>query len=120
MQNGGGGIIKGENTVVACISLEDLSIFEGGKTIAKPSRFPKTTLDFTITYDGVYGDLEMMLSKFRHNLVTGFRLKDIYGKKWTLEFSVVSYEKSLTSEEIQGVYGAILGFIKTKGLQVDE
>ncbi|MCL2586927.1 MAG: phenylalanine--tRNA ligase subunit beta [Firmicutes bacterium] len=116
------GIVKTQNAAVACISLNDLEnylTFTPVKNI-KVSRFPKTTLDFTITHDGVFGEVESILEKFKNELVTGFRLKDIYGTKYTVEFTVLSYEKTLTAEEIQSVHRAISEFIKSKGLKVDE
>ena len=119
-KNGCVGIVRGENMAVSCIAVESLLRIKDTVTqTTRVSRFPKTTLDFTVTHDGVYGELENVLEKFKHNLVTGFRLKDIYGNKYTLEFGVVSFDKTLTTEEIQAVHKAIVDYMLKAKLSVD-
>ena len=118
-------IDKGLAIVCAQVSLENLALFGRNTTPIAPSRFPKTTLDFTITTDGIFGDLMSTLTKLYHPLVMGIRLKDIYKPaneptRFTVEFTIQSYDKNLETADIQGAYQAILNFIKSQGLRICE
>ena len=95
-----------------------------GQRHVRVSRFPKTTLDFTITSDRVYGDLEMVFDKFGHELLRGYELKDLYKREdgttsYTLTFTIASYEKTLTTEEINTVWQKIVDHGKKFGFSVD-
>jgi len=95
------------------------------KTSQKISRFPKTTLDFTITTSSVYGKLESVLDEFSHPLSFGYKLKDIYHRddntiSYTITFTIGSADKTLTSEEIQTIWGQIVNHLKKQNFPISE
>jgi phenylalanyl-tRNA synthetase beta subunit len=92
----------------------------------KASKFPKTTLDFTITTKSIYGDLEAVFDKFKHPLSLGYRLKDVYVRpqddgqtSYTLQFTIASHEKTLTADEINAVWQSIVDHGKKHNFIVD-
>ncbi|MCL2755757.1 MAG: phenylalanine--tRNA ligase subunit beta [Firmicutes bacterium] len=112
------------DAVATWIRLERMPETSNMGITQKPSKFPKTTLDFTITISSIYGDLEFALDKFSHLLSFGYHLKDIYKREdgttsYTIQFTVGSYEKTLTSEEIQVVWQAIVDHLKLNNFPVD-
>ncbi len=74
------------------------------------SKFPKTELDFTFVWDGVFADLDAIWCKFHHPLVTRYCLSGVYENKFTLTFTVSSTEKTLDKAEINKIHQEILDF----------
>ncbi|MCL2846507.1 MAG: phenylalanine--tRNA ligase subunit beta [Firmicutes bacterium] len=88
------------------------------------SKYPKTQLDFTITTKSIYGELESVFDKLQHENVFGYRLKDIYVREngdisYTVCMTVGCMDKTLTAEEIQNVWQAIVAHAKKHGVTVD-
>ena len=85
------------------------------------SKYPKTTLDFTFAYDGVYGDIKKIFEKLQNPLCLNWSLKGVFEDKYyTLSFTVGSYDKTLESKEIDAVWQAIVGHAKKNGLALKE
>ena len=76
------------------------------------SKFPKTELDFTFVWDGVFADLDAIWRKFHNPLVTKYCLSGMYENKFTLTFTVSSTEKTLDKTEINKIHQEILDFAK--------
>jgi phenylalanyl-tRNA synthetase beta chain len=114
------GVVPDKNTAVAevCLDLPDL---DGAAVKAKPiSRYQKNTLDFTFETDKVYGEVEATFEKFSHPLNMGFKLKDVYNKSYTLQFTVGSYKRTLTAEDINGIWSEIIAFGRKAGFSLKE
>ncbi|MDR0461735.1 MAG: phenylalanine--tRNA ligase subunit beta [Christensenellaceae bacterium] len=117
------GVAVDKDVAIAEINIDGLDptrVNGGGKTFAAPSKYQKNHLDFTFEYDGVYGDIESAFDKFKHPLNMGFRLKDVYNKSYTLEFTVGSYEKTLTAEDINDIWSKIIEFGRKNGLTLKQ
>ena len=110
------GVIAGENAAVAEINLDALEGFEREAIFKQPSRFQKNNLDFTFETDKLYGDVQAVFEKFTHPLNMGFRLKDVFKNKYTLQFTVGSFEKTLTAEDINDIWGKIIKHGEKNGL----
>ena len=134
------------NIATGTISLDILTKVLGmtkSKSSTRPSKFPKTTLDFTITTPDVYGKLEAVVDQFTHPLLVSYRLKDIYQRtsptslpsvaqescattsaklvpvSYTLQLTIASHEKTLTTDEIQSFWHEFVTFIKNNKYSVD-
>ena len=112
------------NIAAAAICLDTVGKLSTGKSVAKkPSKFPKTTLDFTITTKSIYRDLESVFDKFTHPLLMEYSLKDVYNRggelSYTLQFIAGSYEKTLTTEDIQEFWQKVVEHGKKNGYTID-
>ncbi len=76
----------------------------------KLSKFPKTELDFTFVWDGVFADLDAIWHKYKNPLVTKYCLSGVYENKFTLTFTLSSTEKTLDKTEINKIHQEILDF----------
>lgn len=74
------------------------------------SKFPKTELDFTFVWDGIYADLDRIFARYQNPLVTKYRLTAVYANKFTLTFTVSSTEKTLDKAEIGKIHQEIVDF----------
>lgn len=109
------------NLVAAAIHIDWLhGLQEAKQEGVKISKFQKNVLDFTFVTDKVYGEVEAAFDKFAHPLVMGYHLKDVYENCYTLTFTVGSFEKTLTSADIEGVHKAIIEFGKKHGFSLKE
>ena len=88
------------------------------------SKYPKSVLDFTFNTAKPYGAMEEAFEKFKHKYNMGFRLKDVYEGgadfAYTLAFTVGSYEKTLTAEEINEFVQAAIKHGKAAGFAIKE
>jgi phenylalanyl-tRNA synthetase beta subunit len=116
-------------TAVAEINLEKLIDFNPEIVFSNPTKFQKSHLDFTFEWDApeqktgtprCFGMVEEIFEKFHHPLNMGFRLKDIYENKYTLEFTVGSFEKTLTGDDINEIWTKIIAHGKKNGLTLKE
>lgn len=82
------------------------------------SKFPKTELDFTFVWNGVYAALDQVWQKYHHPLVTKRCLKAVYENKFTLTFTVSSTEKTLDKAEINKIHQEILDFAAQNNVQL--
>jgi phenylalanyl-tRNA synthetase beta chain len=84
----------------------------GGKSFASPSKYQKNHLDFTFITNNNYGAVESVFEKFKHPLNMGFRLRDVYqaggNMSYTIQFTVGSREKTLTSDDINDIWKKII------------
>ena len=121
------GIIIGEHPTVAAeinLSALDLQSTGDGK-VKKISKYQKSTLDFTFVTSKTYSAVETVFDKFAHPLCMGHRLKDVYTAKdgtthYTLQFTIGSHEKTLTSDEINNIWAKIIKTGRDKGLVLKE
>lgn len=73
----------------------------------KPSKYPKVSLDYTISLDRneTYQELEDWLSKFSSPLIKSYRLIDTYDdgkrRKLTIRITIAHDDRTLQSEEIR-------------------
>jgi phenylalanyl-tRNA synthetase beta subunit len=114
------GAIIGENWAFCEVDLNEIGDFTRVVNFPAPSKYQKNKLDFTFEHDGVYADIENIFNKFSHPLNMGFKLKDVYGNKYTIEFTAGSYEKTLTSDDINDIWAKIIDFGRKKGLTLKE
>ncbi len=90
------------------------------------SKYPLTELDYTIvTNRGEYYDkLEKILNKFTSPIIIDRKLIDIYleedSKKVTIRYKVGSYDKTLTSEELQNFKEEFIKFLNNNDLKIIE
>ena len=116
------GKVVGKDCAIAEINLDmiDSQVILGNKNFTAPSKYQKNRLDFTFNWDGEYGYIQEVFEKFKHPLNMGFRLKDIYNKSYTLEFTVGSYEKTLTAADINDIWSKIIEFGKKNNLTLKQ
>jgi len=121
-------IDKNINIVVAPIRMDTLeNILAEIKTTSSStpiSKFPKSTLDFTITTADIYGNLEHVVAKFTHELLQSYKLRDVYerendDKSYTIQLVITSHDRTITTEEIQNVWQDFVNHIKANGYYVD-
>jgi len=100
------------NMAVAAVHLDWLGgLAEKKQDGVKVSKYQKNTLDFTFITDKVYGEVEAAFDKFTHPLLMEYHLKDVFGENpcaYTLTFTIGSFEKTLTSTDIEDVHKAII------------
>ncbi|MDD4795542.1 MAG: phenylalanine--tRNA ligase subunit beta [Bacilli bacterium] len=90
------------------------------------SKYPTTELDYTIiTKRGEYfNKLEEILDKFTSPIILKRELIDIYleedSKKVTIRFLVGSYDKTLTSDELQNFKDEFIKFLHNNDLSIIE
>ncbi|MDR1917887.1 MAG: hypothetical protein LBQ05_02780, partial [Christensenellaceae bacterium] len=91
----------------------------------KISKFPKTELDFTFIWNGIYAELLAILQNFKNEFVQNTRLSAVYTdptqsneNRFTMTFTVGSFEKTLTGDEIGAIHGEIMRFAETKGVKI--
>ena len=94
----------------------------GTKIFDTPSKYQKNKLDFTFEHSGslCYGDVEAIFDKFRHPLNMGYKLKDVFENRYTLQFTVGSFDKTLTSDDINDIWSKIIAFGRQNGLTLRE
>jgi len=74
------------------------------------SKFPKTELDFTFVWNGVFADLDAIWRKYHNPLVVKYCLSGVFENKFTLTFTLSSTEKTLDKAEINKIHQEILDF----------
>ena len=74
------------------------------------SKFPKTELDFTFVWNGVFADLDAIWRKYHNPLVVKYCLSGVFENKFTLTFTLSSTEKTLDKSEINKIHQEILDF----------
>ncbi|MDD4187986.1 MAG: phenylalanine--tRNA ligase subunit beta [Bacilli bacterium] len=90
------------------------------------SKYPTTELDYTIiTKRGqYYNKLEEILEKFTSPIIIKRELLDIYleetNKKVTIRYTVGSYEKTLTNDELQNFKEEFIKFLHQNELDIIE
>ncbi|MDR0383835.1 MAG: phenylalanine--tRNA ligase subunit beta [Christensenellaceae bacterium] len=119
-------LINGQN--VGCVGVihprigKDLAGFEINLSMidfkrkdekaADISKFPKTILDFTFEWNGIYDELSGIFDGY------DFYLKDIYENKFTLSFVLKSLVKTFTKSEIDAEHKKIIERAKRGGLSI--
>jgi len=92
----------------------DLSAFDfqliGQEVAPVLSKFPKTELDFTFVWNGVFADLDAIWRKYHNPLVVKYCLSGVFENKFTLTFTLSSTEKTLDKAEINKIHQEILDF----------
>ena len=84
----------------------------------KISKFPKTELDFTFVWDGIYAELDEKLNNFKNEFLLSRRLSAIYENHYTVTFTVGSFEKTLAVEDIGAVHSAVMRFAEQNALKI--
>ena len=118
------GIVPDKSGIaVAEICLDGLGIGNSQKA-ARVSKYPKSVLDFTFDTDKVYGEVQSVFDKFKHKYNMGFKLKDIFEKdgnmSYTLAFTVGSFDRTLTSEEINEFVQSVIKHGRVAGFTIKE
>jgi len=114
------GVVPTLDIAICEINLNGITNLGLEKTFPQPTKFQKNKLDFT--FDGVktYGEIEDIFNKFKHDLNMGFRFKGSYNGNFTIEFTVGSFEKTLTSDDINDIWKKIIDFGRKNGLTLKE
>ncbi|MCL2570327.1 MAG: phenylalanine--tRNA ligase subunit beta [Firmicutes bacterium] len=112
------------NMAIAQINMEFLPEMGAETKQNVTSKYPKTTLDFTITTDKIYSNLERVFDGFKHELNMGYRLKDVYVRdndevSYTVQFTIGSLDRTLTGEEINATWFQIVEHGRKNGFVVD-
>jgi phenylalanyl-tRNA synthetase beta chain len=110
------------NLAAAAIHLDWLGgLDERREDGVKISKYQKNTLDFTFVTDKIYGEVEKCFDQFKHPLYMGYVLKDVFGEgmiSYTLTFTVGSFERTLTSADIEDVHKAIIAHGKKSKIEL--
>jgi phenylalanyl-tRNA synthetase beta subunit len=107
--------------------LNEIKSLGAGRGFFAPSKYQKNKLDFTFERGGaggngalLYGEVEEIFNKFKHELNMGFKLKGTFNGNFTIEFVVGSFEKTLTSEDINDIWSKIIAHGRKNGLTLKE
>jgi phenylalanyl-tRNA synthetase beta chain len=108
-----------EGAVGFAINLDGID-FNNVRQAAAPklSKFPKTELDFTFIWDGIYAELNQIFDKFQNPAVLNRQLTGIFGNRYTLTFTVGSFDKTLTSAELGAVHAEIKAYAEQNGVNL--
>jgi phenylalanyl-tRNA synthetase beta chain len=87
-------------------------------TMPKMTKYPKTELDFTFIWDGIFADLDRILDRNSNEFVLNRRLSSVYGNRFTVTFTVGSYDKTLTGGEIGAIHAEIMNFAEQNGVKM--
>jgi len=86
------------------------------------SKFPAVDFDLSLVAkkDAGYGDLKTVIDSFENELLTGYSLVDVYesneSKSYSIRFNIVSYDHTLTSNEITHFREDILKRLADNGI----
>lgn len=92
----------------------------------KPSKYQNVELDYTIIApsDYKYDDIESIIKNFYHEMVINYKFIDVFEneseKRYTFRYNVGSYERTLTSDDIESFKSSFINFIKDNNLSVME
>ena len=84
------------------------------------SKFPKTELDFTFVWNGDYAQLDAIFQQYHNPLVGSYRLTAVYENKFTLTFTIISYEKTLDKAEIGKIHQEIVDFATRNSVNLNQ
>lgn len=90
------------------------------------SKYPFTTLDYTIIMpkENNYDTLKEIVDSYQNEYIIDYKLVDRFilenEVKYTIRFTVGSYDKTLTSEDLQQFKESFIKLIKEKGLNIIE
>jgi phenylalanyl-tRNA synthetase beta chain len=119
---GGIGIIHPkvmEDAVGFEINLEGIDFNNVRPAVApKLLKFPKTELDFTFVWDGIYAELNQIFDNFKNPLVLNRQLTGIFENRYTLTFTVARFDKTLTSAELGAVHAEIKAYAEQNGVNL--
>lgn len=92
------------------------------KTEKQISKYPSVELDYTVIMpnDTKYEVLSNVLKEFRSNLIDNYKLVSIYENKYTIKFTLVSYNKTLEQKDLQNFKERFISHIKDNGLSIVE
>jgi phenylalanyl-tRNA synthetase beta chain len=112
------GAVVGKKISVAEIDLDALPCVEG-EGFARKSKYPFSSLAFTIDTEKVYGDVEKVFENFQHEYLQSFALKSVFDfegvKAYNIEFIIGSFERTLANDDIQDVWGKIADISRKNG-----
>lgn len=114
------GVVIDGDAAVAEIDLFAIDPTIKPRMYPSPSKYQKSVLDFTFETDKPYGYIQDIFDKFKHPLNMGYRLKDVFKNKYTLAFTVGSFDKTLTSDDINDIWKKIIETGRKNGLTLDE
>ena len=90
------------------------------------SKYPISTLDYTLLIPNniIYQDIETILNDFESPIIITRKLVDLYEdtdiKKLTIRYNVGSYDKTLTSEELNNFKEEFIKFMKKHKINIAE
>lgn len=118
---------KKKAIVLVEINFDKYCEMEKNTLIYKPlSKYPFTTLDYTIimSNDNNYKTIKEVVESFENEYIIDYKLVGKFEleneTKYTIRFTVGSYEKTLTTEDLQQFKDSFINLIKEKGLNIIE
>ena len=118
---------KKKAIVLVEINFDKYCEMEKNTLIYKPlSKYPFTTLDYTIimSKDNNYETIKEVVESFENEYIIDYKLVGKFEleneTKYTIRFTVGSYEKTLTTEDLQQFKDSFINLIKEKGLNIIE
>jgi phenylalanyl-tRNA synthetase beta chain len=96
-----------------------LSIKSNDLRYKEPSKYQTVTLDFTIIMnkEDKFDSLKELLDSYKNDLIVEYVLQDIYmdeNKKVTIRYTIGSYDRTLSQEDIQSFNDNLISFIEKK------
>ena len=118
---------KKKAIVLVEINFDKYCEMEKNTLIYKPlSKYPFTTLDYTIimSKDNNYETIKEVVESFENEYIIDYKLVGKFEleneTKYTIRFTVGSYEKTLATEDLQQFKDSFISLIKEKGLNIIE
>lgn len=94
--------------------------------VKKISKYPTVSLDYTIitNNDIPYIDIDNIVKNFDNKYIKEYKLVDIYKQdniiKYTINFLLTSYDKTLEEKDLKGFKTKFISYIKDNGLDILE
>lgn len=120
-------VIKRKNIVYANIDFEKFLILEKKvNTYETISKYPTVTLDYTIITpkEITYEKMKKILDEYLNSLSKGYEYLGVYetdtDKKYNIRYTVGSYERTLTSEDLEEFKNNFINHIRNNELEIVE
>ncbi len=110
---------------IVCVEIDFdkyVDLEKASKIEKQISKYPIVELDYTVIMpnDSKYEVLSDVLKNFRSNLIDKCKLVSIYENKYTIKFTLVSYNKTLEQKDLQNFKDRFISHIKDNGLNIVE
>ena len=120
-------IIKKKSIVLIKIDFDEYKQLEKQVLIYNPiSKYPSISLDYTIITNKTtnYDFIEKIIEEFDNSFINSLELINVYEneaeKRYTVRYSLVSYDRTLTANDIEEFKNSFIVFIKRNKLSIVE